>query len=545
MKKTLGLSILLALASCDCGGPQTHLAEGELTFGPDLQFGTLAVGESLTLTATLKNMGGASVTVDSFEVAAPFTACVQHADGTCTEDAELEVGAEATVGVTYTPTAVNASDTENHSSDVVAVNDSPTRPRVQVRVSGHAIPLRLVVSPASLDFGTIEAGDLKELEVGFTNKGTSPVAFTGPAVDDAAFQADLAGFPTSLEKGATYTLKVTYAPTKGADNAGKLSVGTDISVQSKVEVPLTGKALQAQVKLCYGIDGETPRCLDPQAGLSGALDFGALDPGQSKKATLTLYNEGNMQLELFGLANAKSAQAADSTAGRNPCGLPDPVPADFTFEPPSFGARLPEEPTAQVPEPPRQVSMQVTYAPAFHCAPEGSNTGDVSDRGVVSLKAGDRPTSPTFFVDLQGSARIGLAQAFNLAWSTKVPTPLDYKVFNIGPGPLNVSGVELVEADDKDCAVGCEARPSCSAARPECALFTWDAGPSAVQVAGAASGAKAEAVVGTLTYTPGKFCGTADAGACFPTGTVRVCTRVSSDDPFRPKICGELKGTTF
>ena len=545
MKKTFGFCVLLALASCDCGGGQTHLAEGELTFAPDLQFGTLAVGESLTLTATLKNVGGASVVVDAFEVSAPFTACIQHADGTCTKDAELDVGQEATVGVTYAPTAVNASAAENHASDVVAVNDSPTKPRVQVRAVGHAIPLRLSVEPPRLEYGTIEAGDLKELEVQFTNLGGSPIAFTGPAIDNPAFQADLASFPATLAKGASHTLKVTYAPQKGADDAGKLTVGTDISVQSKVEVALTGKALQAQVKLCYGFSGDAPQCLDPQAGLSGALDFGALDVGASKKAVLTLINEGNMQLELFGLANAKSAQAADLTAGRNPCSLAEPVPADFTFAPPSFGAKLPEDPTAQVPEPPRQVAVEVTYAPTFHCAPEGSNAGDVADRGVVSLKAGDRPNSPTFFIDLKGAARVGLAQAFNLSWSTRVPTALDYKVFNIGQGPLNVGAVELVEADDKDCAVGCDARPACSPARAECALFTWDAGPDAVQLAGAPSGGKTEAVVGTLTYTPGAFCGTADAGSCFPAQTVRVCTRVSSDDPFRPKVCGELKGTTF
>ncbi|HEY3450700.1 MAG TPA: choice-of-anchor D domain-containing protein [Myxococcales bacterium] len=545
MKKIIGCGVLLALASCDCGGPQTHLAEGELSFGPDLQFGILAVGETMTKTATLKNVGGASVVVDSFEVSAPFSACIQHSDGTCTKDAELDVGQEATVGVTYAPTAVNASDSENHSSDVVAINDSPTRPRVQLRVVGHAIPLRLLVEPAALDFETIEAGDLRDLVVRFTNKGSSPIALTGPAIDSAAFTADLASFPAALEQGATATLKITYAPQTGADDAGKFAVGTDISVQSQIEVPLTGKALLAKIKLCYGFDGDVPQCLDPQAGLSGELDFGALEVGTTRKATLTLVNEGNMQVELLGLANTKSAQAADTTAGKNPCGLAAPVPADFTFVPPSFGAKLPEDATAQVPEPPRQVSMELTYSPTFHCAPEGANAGDVADRGLVSLRAGNRPSSPSFFIDLKGSAKVGLAQAFNLAWSTKAPTPQSYKVFNIGPGPLNVTGVELVEADDKDCAVGCEARPVCSAARPECALFTWDDGPSAVQVAAAPPGGKAEAVAGTITYAPGVFCGAADAGSCFPSQTVKVCARVASDDPFRPKVCGELKGSTF
>ncbi len=541
MRKTFGFALtLLAVASCDCGGGQTHVAEGELAFEPDLHFGTLAVGESLTRTATLKNVGGAPVAVDAFEVSAPFSACIQHEDGSCTAYAELEIGQEATVGVTYAPTAVNASPAEDHSSDVVAVNDSPIAPRVQIRATGHAVPLRLLVEPAALDFGTIEAGDTKDLVVAFQNVGTSPIALTGPALENGAFTADLASLPSTLEPGGTATQKITYAPTTGADDAGRFTVSTDVSVQSRIEVPLSGKALQARVKLCYGFEGEAPQCLDPQAGLAGELDFGALEAGTTKRASLTLVNEGNVQLELLGMA-AKGAQAADTTASRNPCGLAAPVPADFTFAPPSFGTKLPEDATAQLPEPPRQVSMEVSYSPAFHCAPEGSNPGDVADRGVVSLRAGNRPSSPTFYVDLKGSAKVGLARAFNLAWTT--PTTQSYKVFNMGPGPLNVSGVELVEADELDCAVGCEARPACSPARPECALFTWDDGPRATQVAAAPEGDKAEAVVGAITFTAGVFCAGADAGACVPSRTVKVCARVSSDDPFRPKVCGELKGT--
>ncbi|MGC4114863.1 MAG: choice-of-anchor D domain-containing protein [Myxococcales bacterium] len=543
MKKILGLGILLALNSCDCGGPQTHTAEGELTFGPDLQFGTLAVGETKTLTATLENIGGASVVVDAFEVAAPFSACIQHSDGSCTKDAELDLGQEATVAVTYAPTIVNGSEAENHTSDVVAVNDSPIKPRVKIHAVGHAIPLRLLVEPASLDFETIESGDVKELTVTFKNLGASPIAFTSPAIDNKAFTAELASLPGSLAEGASATLKITYAPQTGADDAGKFTVGTDISVQSAIVVPLKGKALLAKVKLCYGFESATQRCLDPQTGLSGELDFGAMDPGQSKKATLTLINEGNVQVALSGLANAKGAQAADSTAGKNPCSLAAPVPADFLFAPPSFGARLPEDPTSQVPEPPKQVSVEVTYTPTFHCGPDGANDGDVADRALVSLKAGDGPSSPTFFIDLKGSSKVGLAQAFNLAWSTRLPTTLGYKVFNTGPGPLQVTGVELVDADDKECAVGCESRPACS--RPECSLFTWADGPKAVEVPAATSAGKGEAVAGNITYTPGVFCGAADAGSCFPSQTVKVCARVSSNDPFRPKVCGELKGNTF
>lgn len=547
MKKLIACGALLALSSCDCGGTKTNASEGELKFASDLQFGILAVGETLTRTATLENVGGGRVVVEGFEVASPFSACVAHQDGSCTQDVELEVGAQATVSVTYAPTAANATDAENHASEVVAVNDSPVAPRVKIHVVGHAVPARLSVDPVELDFGTLEVGDVRPLELRFANKGVQPIALSNAAIDEGAFQADLTAVPATLERDGTFTLTVTYAPQQGRDDSGALTVTTDIAVQSQVRVPLKGAALLAQVKLCYGFEGAAQACLpDALGGLAGELDFGALDAGASKRASLTLVNEGNVQVELFGLADSKGAQVVDATAAKNPCGLAEPVGADFTFAPASFGAKLPEDPTAQQPDPPKQQTMLVTYSPSHHCAPQGTSAGDVADRGVLSLKAGTRPSSPSFFLDLKGYSKVGLAKAFNVAWDSKTPAPQDYRVFNTGQGPLDVSAVELVEADALDCASGCEARAPCSAARPECALFGWSAGPTAIQIAGAPAGGQTEGVVGTVTYTPGAFCGAgADAGACFPTQTVRVCTRVTTDDPFRPKICGELQGRTY
>lgn len=547
MKKTLCCALALALSACDCGGPQTNKLEGELSFKSDLQFGVLAVNERVTLKATLQNVGGARVVVDAIEVGAPFEACIEHLDGTCTKDTELEVGQEASVAVTYAPTAANATDAENHRTDVVVVNDSPTRPRVQIHVVGHAVPLRLLVDPTGLEFGTLEVGDLKELSVRFENKGLTGIKLSNAAIDSAAFQADLTKVPALLDRGGAFTLPITYAPQAGQEDAAALTLTTDVGSQAQVKVTLHGNGLLAQVSLCFGFEGGAQTCLPDAAGkLAGELDFGALDLGVTRKASLTLKNAGNLPVELFGLANASGAQAVDSTAAKNPCGLSPALP-DFTFTPPKFGAKLPEDPTASEPNPPKEQAMQVAYSPRFNCPPQGSNAGDVADRGVISLKAGTSPKAPSFFVDLKGYSKVGLAQTDNVFWDVRQPAPQDYKVFNTGQGPLQVSGVELVEADGYECAVGCAGRPSCaSSSKPECALFGWSAGPNAVTLPGAAAGAKTEAVVGKVTYTPGTLCGTSpDAGSCFDTPTVRVCTRVSSDDPFRPKVCGELKGKTF
>ncbi|MBI5546642.1 MAG: choice-of-anchor D domain-containing protein [Deltaproteobacteria bacterium] len=430
MRKILCCGALLALAACDCGGLKTNLSEGELTFESDIQFGILAIGETLTRPATLKNIGGGRTLVDAIEVSAPFAACVEHDDGTCTSEAELAVGEEATVLVTYTPTTPNATDTENHGASVVVVNDSPTKPRVSIHVLGHAVPARLAFSPTE-------------------------------------------------------------------------------------------------------------------------LDFGSLDDGATRKASVTIKNEGNLPVELFGLANAAGAQAADLTAGRNPCGLSEPeFEPDFTFAPAKFGEKLPEDATPQQPNPPIQQSMEISFSPTFHCPPQGSSPGDLADRGAISVKAGSGPRSSSFFIDLKGYSKVGLVKADNVYWDVTVPQPKDYKVFNIGQGPLHVDGVEIVEGlGPEDCNTGCEQRATCAtSALPECALFSWDTEPEPVDIPVAPPDGTTERVVGTVRYSPGAFCsgGSApDGGTCFTVQTVRVCMRVRSNDPFRPIVCGELMGRTF
>ena len=69
-----------------------------------------------------------------------------------------------------------------------------------------------------------------------------------------------------------------------------------------------------------------------------------------------------------------------------------------------------------------------------------------------------------------------------------------------------------------------------------------------MEIPGAPAGGPSTATVGVLQNVPAVLCGglgAADGGLCFATQTIRVCTRVTSDAPFRAKACGELKSHTF
>jgi len=540
MRRHLCWVAVLTLAGCDCGGVQTNSSEGELSFASDLQFGILGVGETITRQAKLKNVGEGTVNLERLEVTGPFRACLHESDGSCGKEAVLEIGDERVVDVTYAPTEANPSDDVNHQGDVAAVNDSPKKPRVSIHLVGHAVPSRLAVSPLALEFGDLEVGLTKEIALTLENRGVEAITISEATLDSKVFTTDLAKLKGTLDRGAKVSVNVVYAPTAGQADAATLKLVTDVALQKEIQLPASGKGLLAKVSFCFGFLGEAQTCLpDAQGRLAGELDFGALDAKVVKKATVTLKNEGNVQVDLLGMA-AGGAMASDETARKNPCKLTPAPPADFTFLPAAFASKLPED----VPNAPLTQSMEIQYSPTSACQ------DDLTDRGVVSLKAGASAKSPTFFLDLKGYSKVGLVKADNVFWDVKDVVVKDYKVFNIGPGVLGVTNVEMTEGPGtRDCNEGCATRVPCSAsALPECALFAWDSGPNPVQIPGAVSPGTTDAVVGKVRYTPGVLCGSVgapDGGTCFDSQTLRVCMRISSTDPYRPKICGELKGRTF
>ncbi len=529
-----------SLAGCDCGDGQTNTTKGELTFSSDMQFGVLGVGETLTREAKLKNVGTAEVVVERFEVTGPFKACLRESDGTCGKSASLGVAEERLVDVTYAPTEPNPDEETNHQGDITAVNDT-AKPRLTIHVVGHAVPTRLTVDPARLDFGDVEVGGAKEIALTLENRGLDPVEVTEATLDSSAFTVDLAALKARLARGAKVSTPVKYAPKAGQSDAAVLALTTNLPLQPKLEIPLTGKGLLEKVSFCFGFEGETQTCLpDAQGRVSGLLDFGALDDKAVKKATVTLKNEGNVQVELLGMAGGVST-TSDETARRNPCALAaaDLVP-DFTFVPTAFGAKLPED----GPGAPLTQSLSVEYSPTYHCAL------DTSDSGVVSVKAGTGPKSPWFRLDLRGYSKVGLVKVNNVSWNVATVVVKDYKVFNTGSGPLQVTKVEFTEGlGDRDCDEGCATRVACSKSTSlECSLFSWATGPTPVQVPAAAPNSTTEAVVGSVQYSAVTLCpgGTVpDGGVCSPKSTVRVCVRVSTSDPFHPEACGELEGTAF
>ncbi|MGI5861410.1 MAG: choice-of-anchor D domain-containing protein [Myxococcales bacterium] len=540
MRKLFWLAAALLLPACDCGGSQIEGRAAVIELGGDLQFGTISVGKTVTLALKVSNAGNATLTVERFEAAAPFSVSAEV-------PLVLLAGEEATIQVTYAPTEPNADANENHVGELVAVNDSD-EPEAKVRLIGHAVKPKLVFTPRALDFGEVEAGGIKDLSLTVANQGTEQVVIKEARLDSDVFSGELRKLETTLLPGSQVSARFSYAPIAGRQDEVSLILVTDMHLQPEVPFVLRGTGKAAQLTLCYALEGAEQVCLpreDSSGNLlyAGELDFGALDADgpSSQKATVTISNEGNTQVPLVGLLTG-GKMAEDVTARRNPCGVATPT-ADFTFAPPSFGAKLPEDPTEAEPNPPRSQSIEVTYKPHHECP------NDLTDTATILVRAGVGAAAKTFQLDLRGASRVGLVYTENVFFQVDRPEQRPYLVYNTGPGPLQVSAVEIVEGDEgannpyTDCSQRCADRNPCAGSTAvECEAFTWADGPNALEIAPGTSEGRTAGEVGVLEINPPPACSDLDPEPpdCGP--IFKACARIVSSDPYRPVVCAELRG---
>lgn len=521
------LAIAAALVGCECD-PGTVSREAQLELAATgLQFGTVSVGQKSVKSVGLRNTGSAYAVVTGFEVAAPF-----GIEGESTF--ELGPGESRDLQVFYAPTEPNATAEENHIGELRVLNDTEAGP-LTVSLVGHAIEPELLITPTELAFGDVDVGTSEKLPLTVENRGSDKFEITKVSIAPAgAFSVDASKLVGTYQPGAKTTVEVDFAPEVGEAVSATLELETTVPGMEKVAVPLSGTGLAPEVYLCYALEGEEESCLDATQ-TSGALDFGAIDEGSSRKASFTLRNDGNTPVQLFGLL-AGGAMAADITG--NPCLAENPVP-DFVFSKDRFGPQLPADPTEAEPNPPTSETIELVYTPTH----TPGCYGDTTDRARILVKVGSSPRAPIYQLDIQGASKLGRIRFSEVTYTNTVTESKDeYRIFNDGAGDLIVHSLEIVEGysgppTTYNCQTSCLDRRPCSdpavSNNDECKAFSFLSPPKTDFVVSAGGSARVtDGVVHDLQYKAPE-----DRGK-----KVAACVRVNSTDPVYPTICARLEG---
>ncbi len=308
----------LSVASSATSQPLTVALSGvgtqpQLSVSPtSLNFGTVAVGSTSTLSLTLINSSSSPVDSLAFTTTSGFS--VSSTCGITT----LNANSSCAVSVTFAPRAAGVT-----TGTLTLGSADPASPITLTLsgagvVAGAATQSQLTATPATLNFGNVAVGSSGTLALILSNPTAVPangLLFTVPPG-----YAVSSGCGTALNAYSTCPVVVSFAPSTAGLDAGTLTVQNSAST-SPVTVALTGTgtALQPQLRL-------TP----------ASVNFGTVPIGSSSTMSLTLSNTSSTPVN-----NVAITASSGFTIGGGCSTTLNPnssCPILITFTPTSTGA---------------------------------------------------------------------------------------------------------------------------------------------------------------------------------------------------------------
>jgi hypothetical protein len=197
-------------------------------------FSSVAVGSSNSQPITLRNNGNTTLTISQVTVTGSGFSVTGISTSTT-----IGAGASGTFNAVFTPTSGGSVN----GSVVLTTNGAPSQLTITLSGTGAATTQSLSFSPATLNFGTVAAGQSSSLPTVLTNTGNSNVTISGVTVSGTGFSGSGIGSGLILTPGQTATLTVQFAPTAtGVDNG---TVGISSNATNSPAVSLSGSSHSA------------------------------------------------------------------------------------------------------------------------------------------------------------------------------------------------------------------------------------------------------------------------------------------------------------
>jgi hypothetical protein len=285
--KVIPLVLLpLLFAGCQGLGNPNPGNSGSVASSPTtLAFGKAQVGSHASLSETVKNTGGSTVTISSASVGN-----AAYSISGLTLPASIAVGQSIAFTVKFAPSAAGSV-----SGNLTLISDATNSP-LTIPLSGTGVTAgNLSASPTSLAFGNVQVGSNASLSETVKNIGGSTVTISSAGAGNAAYSISGLTLPASVAAGQSITFTVKFTPSAAGSASANLSLVSD-ATNSPLTVPLSGT-------------GVTPGFLSANPP---SLAFGAVQVGSNAKLSETVTNTGGSTV---GISSATLGNAVYSISG--------------------------------------------------------------------------------------------------------------------------------------------------------------------------------------------------------------------------------------
>jgi hypothetical protein len=268
----------------------TGISAGTLSLSPtSLNFGSVIVGDNASLSETLTNTGGSSLTISQVAVSGGFTL------NGITAPLTLAAGQSTNFTVLFAPSSAGSA------SGNLTITSNASNPTVTIPLSGTGVtPGTLGADPTTLSFGSVTVGNKQSLSETVTNTGGTTVTISQVAINGSGFSLSGITTPVTLTAGQSTTFKASFAPSSAGNASGSLTVTSNAS-NPTLTIPLSGT-------------GVTPGGL---AADPSSIGFGSVTVGNKQSLSETVTNTGGTSVTI--------SQVAISGSGFSFSGITAPV----------------------------------------------------------------------------------------------------------------------------------------------------------------------------------------------------------------------------
>ena len=223
----------------------TGVTPGQLTANPSsLNFGNVQVSSSQTLTDSITNVGGVSVTISQATATGPgFSFSGLNPPLT------LNPGASVTFSVVFAPLSASSA------SGSMTVTSNASNPTLTIALSGIGTPQgQLAVSPTSQDFGTVTVG-ANSSKAANLSASLGNVTVTTANLNNSEFSISGITFPVTIAPGQSVPFTLTFAPQTSGTANGVLSFNSNASNSPTDTLTGNGVAPQPHSASLSWLDG--------------------------------------------------------------------------------------------------------------------------------------------------------------------------------------------------------------------------------------------------------------------------------------------------
>lgn len=213
----------------------TGVSPGTLTANPtSLGFGSVQVGNSQTLSQTVTNTGGESVTISAVLASTGFSV------SGITTPVTLAAGKSQTFSVTFTPTAAASA------SGTLTVSSNASNPTLTVGLTGTGTTATgvLAVSPTTLALGNVTVGSSGTASASL-NASTASVTVSAVSSSNSQFSVTGLTLPVTIPSGQSAGFTVTFTPTSAAAASGTITFTSNGS-PTTTQLGVSGTGVAAQ-----------------------------------------------------------------------------------------------------------------------------------------------------------------------------------------------------------------------------------------------------------------------------------------------------------